>query len=138
MKHYLENSPEAMARIIAMMIVTDAEVQPGEIDLLEDLNIYDVIGISREQFTQVFHDYLSDISDEQEEDGTVHLVSVKRLDEILDDVTDPKKRLITAAILIDVTKADHNLKEVEIAVFQHILARWHISLEDIEATLKTL
>ena len=138
MKHYLENSPEAMARIIAMMIVTDAEVQPGEIDLLEDLNIYDVIGMSREQFTQVFHDYLADISDEQEEDGTVHLVSVKRLDQMLDDVTDPKKRLITAAILLDVTKADHNLKEVEIAVFQHILSRWHISLEDIEATLKTL
>ncbi|MCB6184378.1 hypothetical protein LIN78_12560 [Leeia sp. TBRC 13508] len=138
MKRYEHNSPEAIARIIAMMIVTDAEVHPGEIDILETLNAYDVIGLTKEQFTQVFHDYLADISDEQDEEGNVHLVSTERLNHMLDDVTDPKKRLLTAAILLDVTKSDHELQEIEIAVFQHILKHWHLSLDDIEASIQAL
>ncbi|NLR75783.1 MULTISPECIES: hypothetical protein [Leeia] len=138
MKHYALNSPEAMARILAMMIITDADVHPHEIELLDELNIYDVIGISRESFTQVFHDYLGDLSDEMDAEGHVQLVSSARLDEMLDCVTDPKKRLLTAAILLDISKSDHDLSEVEIAVFQHILAHWHITLDDIQSAMSEL
>lgn len=133
MKRYELNSPEAMARIVAMMIITDADVHPHEIELLEELDIYHVLGISRAHFTEVFHDFLSELSDEANEDGKVELLSTSRLNEMLDEVTDPKHRITTAAVLLDITKADHDLSEAEIAVFQHILHHWHISLDDLLA-----
>lgn len=138
MKHYELNSPEAMARIVAMMIVTDGDVHPHEIELLEDIRAYEILGLSRQEFTQVFHDFLSDLSDDSDESGHVNLLDSGRLDEMLNCVTDPKQRLVTAAILLDITKADHDLSEAEIAVFRHVLAQWKISLDDIQGALEAL
>jgi hypothetical protein len=47
MKAYAKNSPEAISRILAMMMITDAKLDDREIEIMDQLRILDIIGISR-------------------------------------------------------------------------------------------
>lgn len=133
MRPYRKNSPQAMARIIAMFMITDGEMDTRELDALEKIMAYDLLGLSRKQFTQVLVDYCDDISDEAEQDGTIHLIDRVRIDALMEEVTDHGKRVLTCALAMDVAKADGDISEPEIALLRHIMKHWAISLDDIEA-----
>lgn len=132
MRPYKPNSPMAMARFIAMFMITDGEMDTRELDALERLMAYDLLGLSRKQFTEVLVDYCDDISDDAEQDGTIHLIDKERIDNLLDEVTDPEKRILTCALAIDVAKSDGNISDPEIALLRYIMKQWHVTLEDIE------
>lgn len=134
MRQYLPNSAEAIARLLAMFVITDGNVDPREIDLLERLHVYDMLGIGRKQFTQVLVDYCDDISDEAEHDGTIRLLDKERVEELLGDVTDHKKRLLTCVLAMDISKADGDISDSEIALLRFMMQRWNISLDDLHHT----
>lgn len=132
MKKYPYNSPQAMARILIMQMIGDGNFDPAEIDELEHLNVYDIIGISRKDFIHVLQDYCNDLSDEADTEGHIHLIDKQRLDDLLDTVDDPQKRLIVAALALDIAKSNHDFSEVEMAVFARLLHRWHLRLDDLQ------
>lgn len=132
MKQYKQNSPEAMARILAMLMVADGSMDDRELELLDKLNIYGILEIDRKKFIDVLHAYCNDLSDSADADGTVHLVDRVRIDELLDCVDEPKKRLLLCAMALDMSKADAEFSELEMAIFTHMLDRWHLTLEDIQ------
>ena len=132
MKEYKQNSPEAMARILAMLMVADGSMDDRELELLDKLNIYGILEIDRKKFIEVLHAYCNDLSDSADADGTVHLVDRARIDELLDCVDEPKKRLLLCAMALDMSKADAEFSELEMAIFTHMLDRWHLTLEDIQ------
>lgn len=133
MRHYPLNSPEAMAHILAMFLVSDGEMDENELASLERLNCYEILGITRRRFIDVLHQYCQDLSDEAEHDGAIHLIDKERIQGMLDDVTDEPKRLVLCALALDLAKADHEMSEVEMAIVVHMLEYWHLSLKDIEA-----
>ncbi|BCL75073.1 hypothetical protein JHS3_08090 [Jeongeupia sp. HS-3] len=135
MKKYSTNSPEAMARLLVLQMMCDGNFDPEELDELEHLRVYEVLGITRKRFIDVVQDYCNDISDEADENGTIKLIDRERIDDLLDTVDDPKKRVLVAAIALDIAKADDDFSAVELAVFRHMLARWHLSLEHLQAAL---
>ena len=132
MKRYKQNSPETMARILAMLMVADGSMDDRELELLDKLNIYGILEIDRKKFIEVLHAYCNDLSDSADADGTVHLVDRARIDELLDCVDEPKKRLLLCAMALDMSKADAEFSELEMAIFTHMLDRWHLTLEDIQ------
>ncbi len=132
MKRYKQNSPEAMARILAMLMVADGSMDDRELELLDKLNIYGILEIDRKKFIEVLHAYCNDLSDSADADGTVHLVDRVRIDGLLDCVDEPKKRLLLCAMALDMSKADAEFSELEMAIFTHMLDRWHLTLEDIQ------
>jgi len=135
MRPYRKNSPQAMARIIAMFMITDGEMDHRELDALEKTMAYDLLGISRKQFTQVLVDYCDDISDEAEQDGIIHLIDRTRIDTLMEEITDRSKRILACALAMDVAKADGDISEPEITLLRHIMKHWGITLEDIEAKI---
>jgi uncharacterized tellurite resistance protein B-like protein len=134
MKKYPYNSPQAMARILIMQMIGDGNFDPAEIDELEHLNVYEIIGISRKDFIHVLQDYCNDLSDEADSNGQIHLIDKQRIDDLLETVDDAKKRLILAALALDIAKACHDFSEVEMAVLARMLHRWHLSLDDLQQT----
>ncbi|KZE27342.1 hypothetical protein EV683_12813 [Crenobacter luteus] len=132
MKTYSPNSPEALARLLAMFMITDGNMDPREIESLENLHIYEILGLSRKQFIQILVDYCDDISDEADGDGTIHLIDKSRLDSLLDDITERKQRILAAALAIDVCKSDGTISEAEMALLRYMLDAWQITLDDIE------
>jgi hypothetical protein len=133
MKKYAANSPESMARLLIVMMMSDGNLDPREIDSLEKLHIYEALDISRTHFIEVLHTYCNDLSDEADEDGRIRLIDRTRIDHLLDDVTDPQKQLLVATAALDLAKADKSITENELAVFAHMMDRWHLTLADIEA-----
>ncbi|TDR73002.1 TerB family tellurite resistance protein [Paludibacterium purpuratum] len=135
MRSYRVNSPQAMARFIAMFMITDGQMDERELDTLEKIMAYDLLGLSRKQFTQVLVDYCDDISDEAEQDGTIHLIDRQRIDALLEEVADRGKRLLTCALAMDVAKADGDISPPEMALLRHLMQHWDITLADIEASI---
>ncbi|WP_137938714.1 hypothetical protein [Chitinivorax sp. B] len=132
MTPFPQNSPEAMARILAMLMIADGNMDDRELELLEKLKLYDVLGLSRKQFIEVLHQYCEELEQSADPDGTIHLVDRVRIDELLDAVDEPKKRLLLCAMVLDLSKADADFSDVEMAIFTHMLDHWHLTLEDLQ------
>jgi hypothetical protein len=56
-RRYDRNSPQAVARVLAMAMITDAAVEDSELELFERLDLFRIIGISRAGFAQVVSEY---------------------------------------------------------------------------------
>jgi uncharacterized tellurite resistance protein B-like protein len=133
MKTIAKNSPEALARVLAMTMVTDARLDDQELDVMERLKLYDLIGMSRLEFSRVVAAYCEEILQSGSPDGRINLLDRARVDPIVDAVDDPDKRLLAARMVINILKADGRLEETELALFRHILERWGLSLEALVA-----
>ncbi|WP_027467610.1 hypothetical protein [Deefgea rivuli] len=131
MKKYPANSPEAMARILVMQMMCDGSFDPEEIDELEHLHAYEILGITRKGFIQVLQAYCNDITDEADENGQIKLIDKQRIDDLLETIDEPQKRLQLAALALDIAKSDQEICDAELAVFSRMLKNWHLTLDDL-------
>lgn len=132
MRKYALNSPEALARLLAMFMITDGNMDPRELELLDKLHVYDLIGLPRKQFTKVLVDYCDDVSDEANDDGTIRLLDAERIDGLLTEITDRRKRVLACVLAMDISKSDGTISEPEMALLSHMMKSWGISLDDLE------
>ncbi len=135
MKDYERNSPEAVSRILAMMMITDAKLDDREVEVLDRLRVFDIVGISRDAFSEVVRDYCAELVRDGNADGRVRLVDKSRIDRIVDLVDDPRKRVDTCGMILNIANADGILHDSELAVFGYILERWGMTLESLEHAL---
>ena len=135
MKKYAPNSPESIARILAMFMITDGNMDPREIETLESLHVYELAGLTRKDFINVLMEYCDDISDEAEDDGTIHLLSTERINAILDAVSERSKRILCCALALDICKADKEISDSEMLLLRHMMGHWHITLDDLQTEL---
>jgi uncharacterized tellurite resistance protein B-like protein len=132
---YTVNSPESVSRILAMMMITDAKLDDRELDVLDKLRIYELVGISKERFSQVVQGYCQDLTRAGNSAGRIQLVDKARIDRIVDRVDDPGTRLKTCRMLLNIAGADGALHDAELAVFRYILERWGLTLESLHAQI---
>lgn len=135
MKRYPRNSPQAMARVLAMMMVTDGKLDPREIEILEQLNIYEIVGISRVGFMSVVHDYCSDLLAAGNTEGRIRLVDKARIDEVIGLVDDRRARVLACGIMLNIVNADDRISDTELAVLRYILDSWCLPLDSLEREL---
>ena len=134
MRTYPRNSPEAMARIIALILLADGDLDDGEVEMLDDLGVYDRLGVSRKTFIRVVQEYFEDLLHDDTGDR-IRLLDAKRLDVVLDGVDDEKKRIDLAAMMLSLISADGDMNDAELATLRHVLVHWGLTLEEIEANL---
>ncbi len=135
MNRYPHNSPEAVSQVLAMIMVTDGKLHPREIEVLDHLRIYEIIGISRLGFMKVVHDYCGDLLARPASNGRIKLVDKARIDDVIGLVNDRQLRVLTCGMLLNVINADDHLSDPEVAVLRYILERWEFSLESLEGEL---
>ena len=134
MKTYAQNSPEAMSRVVAMMIVTDAHIDDREIAALDRADAYQLLGISRENFMRAARDYCSDLVAEAHELGETLLMDPDRVDHVIDCVDMVDQRIVIARLLLNVMVADHKQEHGELALRDHIFDRWHLTHDQVAGT----
>ena len=61
MRNYLPNSPEAAARIVALVLISDGNVCQSEIDTLRQLEIEQNLGLAPGAFANVVKDLCEDL-----------------------------------------------------------------------------
>jgi hypothetical protein len=136
MKTYVQNSPEAMARIVAMMIITDTELDKREIAVLDATHAYERMGLTRAAFMAVARDYCGDLVQLADEKRGVALLDPQLVNSVIDCVTDATKRLLVSRILISVIPADDHQGEGELVLFEHILDRWSLSRDQLALAIR--
>ncbi|AXE31833.1 hypothetical protein DK842_19185 [Chromobacterium phragmitis] len=132
MRNYSPNSPEAIARLLSMFMIADGNMDPRELELLEKLHVYHLISLPRKQFAQVLRDFCDDISDEASDDGSIKLLERERIDNLLAEVSDRRKRILACVLAMDISKADGTISDSEMALLSYMMKSWDITLEDLE------
>lgn len=127
MKTLPTDSPEALARVLAMMIVTDAELDPRELDMLEELDAFGRIGIEREGFRATAQQYCAELGARMGDRAWLQLSDVMLIDEILRPVQGAAQRLLVARLCAAIITADGRVHDIERLVFDHMLARWGLT-----------
>ena len=61
MRSYPKNSPQAAARIVALVLIADGHVSQSEIDALNHLQVEAELGLAPGGFTQVIHTLCEDL-----------------------------------------------------------------------------
>jgi uncharacterized tellurite resistance protein B-like protein len=129
-RRYSRNSPEAIARVLAMALLTDAAVDDREMDLFERLDLLREIGLTREGFSRVVADYCDDIG---ATGGGPLAADAALVDAVIADVDDPRKRLMACAMMLSLCYADGRFAPSEVAVMRQVLRRWGLALESLQA-----
>ena len=131
MRAYPKNSAEAVSRIIAMALISDAELDGRELETLEKLDFYGRVGIDKRAFGDVFADYCRDLSQVVSDSPQVNPLDPALVDVALAEVDDPARRLTAVVVIAGVMKADGGISREESALFNHILERWALSPDAI-------
>ena len=131
------DSPAAMAHVLAMVMATHAELDPRELRMLEALNAFKRIGMSEPAFLRIArrcregdcrslsgHDWLN------AEDFEV-------IDRILDEVHDPRHQLLLCRLASCVITADGHIEDVERLVYDRMLLRWGYTRSSVAQAILT-
>lgn len=130
MRTYPKNSPQALARLVAMTVVADGELDNREIERLRELDVFVTLGIDSEGFYQVLLDLCSDLT-EGGEGVPVSLLGAERLDRLARDVDSPELRKVVLSAMLVIAKADGEVSGGEQALLRYLLNRWGIDVDSL-------
>jgi uncharacterized tellurite resistance protein B-like protein len=124
MRQLQPDSPEAMARVLALFVVADERVSPDEIQTLHRLGAFEQLGMSSKRFLQVAGDFSLDLGGPH---AWMRLADLYLIDGLLDGVRDPEMRLRLARLAAAVITADGRIDQGERLIFDRMLIRWGLT-----------
>jgi hypothetical protein len=129
MRNYTKNSPEAVSRLVAMAMMTDAELDDREFDALDRMDFYGSVGINKWAFGDVLADFCDDLKRKADRRGRIRLLDPKQIDQAMAEVDDPLLRAKTVALIANLVKSDGRVATQEAVFFAYLLKRWDYSSE---------
>lgn len=129
------DSPAALARVVAMVMVADTELDPREVDVLDELDAFARLGITRGEFMRQARLYCAGLGQRMGARGWLRLSDVELIDGVLAGVRDPAKRLLVARLAAGVITADGRVQDIERLVFDHLLARWGLTRSEVSRAI---
>ncbi|WP_374244821.1 hypothetical protein [Zoogloea sp.] len=132
MRAYPTNSPEALARLIAMAILADGRLDNREIDWLKHHDTVALVGIEQDVLVQALLDCCRDVITEAEQER-VFLLEERRLARLADDIVDPALQKVALSAMLIIAKADGTVSEGEQTLLRYLMKHWGLALEDLAA-----
>ncbi len=132
MRSYPTNSPEALARLVAMAILADGRLDNREVDWIKHNDTAALLGVDRDTLIQVLLDCCRDVMNEAEQER-VFLLEDHRLARLADDLTDPALQKVALSAMLILAKSDGSVSEGEETLLRFLMSRWSIALEDLAA-----
>ena len=135
MRTYRVNSPEAMARIVALSMLVDGGLDKSELDVVHRYGIVERLGLSEDQFEKIVHHLCEDML--QCADGA-HYGQIEMgnpaIDSILDEIQDPQLRKQLLRIMLAIVDADDRLSDGEAVLIDRALQCWTLDLVSVSDT----
>jgi tellurite resistance protein len=120
MANRIEHGTDSAARLLALVVASNGRVDPRELAMLDELDAFERLGVTRLRFIDLAHDSLR-------EEGGHSQPQLWQLDRLLSDVTDPAQRLLLCRLAAAVVTADGCVTCDERLVYDRMLIRWGIS-----------
>lgn len=118
---------EAAARVLALLVAANGRVDPRELRMLDELDAYGRLQIARERFVELAEVGVDGFGSEVCDSGWMPADAAEEIDELLDEVDDPALRLLVCRLAAAVITADGCVSSGERTVYDHVLARWHLT-----------
>lgn len=135
MRQYPANSPESLARIVAIAMMADGAIDASELKSLDRHDIISRVGLDQARFDKVFYEYYADLSTSAQrqpsgqfelDDATIGL--------LLDEIRDPELQKVALRSMLDVVNADRCLTGSEASLVAQALKQWEIALYEVSDT----
>ena len=127
MRPYPRNSPQAAARIVALTLLADGQLQRAELTSLDALGGAARLGLRRDELQAVVHDFCADLLDDaraaRDDDCRITPALIELLLADIDDRTLQRKVL---ALCAGLAGADGRLHDGESIVLGIAIEQWGI------------
>ncbi len=124
-RKYPKNSPQAAARIVALTIIADGDVNNAEFALLDRLAVHAQLGLDRDALHEVFDTLCADLlSSNQLAWADACPVDAYTLEQILHEIDDPALRRKVRGLCIKLAEVDGHVAEGESIVLAAAAEHW--------------
>ena len=111
MRNYPKDSPQAAARIIALTVVADGEIDQVELDLLERLGVDALLGLKSGALQDVLDTFCEDLlSSHQLQTSDICPVDDATLAHLLDEISKPALREQLLKLCMDIAASDSHVR----------------------------
>ena len=124
MQRHPPDSPQAVARVLALAIVADGSYDPRELAALDRCGGFARIDLPRGEFIALLRELFSWLMCRMARDGHASLLDDEVIDRLAAEVRRPDLQLLTCGLLMEILPADGRLSQAELAVLQRLLERW--------------
>jgi len=129
MRNYPCNSPEAAARLVALVLIADGHVCRSEVDALDQLGAAHALGLEPDGMPQIVQTLCEDLLLGADASGSM----MANLDEsalaaLMAEVTDPSLQAKVVVLATAVARADRHLADGEALVLAAASRHWLAAL----------
>lgn len=127
MRNYPRNSPEAAARIVALVLIADGNVCRSEVETLQRLGLEPMLGLPDGGFGPVVHTLCEDLLLGAYGQGTMMCgVDDATLASLLAEVDDPDLQHTVLRLAAAAAAADRHLADAEALVVAAARRQWQL------------
>jgi hypothetical protein len=127
MRSYPRNSPEAAARIVALVLISDGHVSRAEVEALQRLGVEPRLGLAPGAFAQVMHTLCEDLLMGAYAGGSLMCsVDEATLASFLAEVDDPTVQAQVLRLAAAAAEADTHLADAEALVVAAARRQWRL------------
>ena len=130
------DSPQAMARLIALLIVADTRLDPRELAMLDELDAFGRLGIERAEFMRVASELCEELGERLQHRPWLTLSERALIEAELQAVRDPARQRLVARLGAAVITADGRVQDSERVLFDHLLLRWGLARTDVSQAIR--
>lgn len=117
----------AAAHALALIVSANGRIDPRELAMLDELDAFARLGVSRQQFVELAQLSLLRIGAQLAERKRLRPADRRLIEELLAAVAEPELRLLVCRLAAAVVTADGRVSSDERLVYGHMMARWRIS-----------
>ena len=128
MRSYPRNSPEAAARIVALVLISDGHVCRSEFEALKQLDVLRHFGLDPQKMPNIVQTFCEDLLMEGFDGRSIlSHVGEALMASLLAEVDQPELRAQVLDLAHSVARADKHLSEGETDMIQAIRRTWQVS-----------
>jgi uncharacterized tellurite resistance protein B-like protein len=127
MRSYEKDSPQAMARIVALAMLVDGGLDKSELELVAGYGIVRKLGLSEDEFESIVHILCEDILTCGTRYGQIEM-TMGQIDSLLGEIEDPQLRKLLLAWMVAIVDADQRVSDGEAVLISRALERWTLDL----------
>lgn len=125
MRHYVEDSGPAVARILSLALMADGAIDASEIECLKRRGVLERFGLDEADFDRVMREFCEDLDLSLGYfDALQCRLHTEMVDGLLDEIKDPARRRALLDVMMAITCADGSLGEGERLLLARAALRW--------------
>ena len=130
MRSYPTNSPQAAARILALIVVADGDIGDAELQWLDRLAVHERLGLARHELHALLDTFCEDLlSSDQLKWADACPVDERTLADLMGEIQDPALRLKLLRLCVELVEVDAQVDDGESFVLVAAVEHWGLHHE---------